>query len=87
VTPADIRNVASVLVRLLTHAKKNGDDYNVLLTTYTAERFLCRLGASSLRDRFVLKGAMLLRVWSEHPYRATRDLDLLRIGSRAPARH
>jgi hypothetical protein len=28
----------------------------------------------------VLKGAMLLRVWSEQPYRATRDLDLLRKG-------
>jgi len=81
VTRADIRNVAaSVLARLLTRAKKRGDDYNVLLTSYVAEQFLYRLGSSSLRDRFVLKGAMLLRVWSEHPYRTTRDLDLLRLG-------
>ena len=80
-TRADIRNVAaSVLARLLTRAKKRGDDYNVVLTSYVAERFLYRLGSSSLRDRFVLKGAMLLRVWSEHPYRTTRDLDLLRLG-------
>jgi hypothetical protein len=35
---------------------------------------------SGIRDRFILKGAMLLRVWSEQPYRATRDLDLLRRG-------
>jgi Domain of unknown function (DUF1814). len=28
----------------------------------------------------VLQGAMLLRVWSDHPYRMTRDLDLLRRG-------
>jgi hypothetical protein len=33
-----------------------------------------------MRDRFVLKGAMLLRLWSDQPYRATRDLDLLRRG-------
>ena len=42
------------------------------------ERFLYRLGISDVRDQFVLKGAMLLRLWSDHPYRATRDLDLLR---------
>lgn len=57
-----------------------GDDYQVLLTVYALERFLYRLGRSALRDRFVLKGALLLRLWSDHPYRATRDLDLLRHG-------
>ena len=31
-----------------------------------------------MRERFVLKGALLLRLWSDQPYRATRDLDLLR---------
>jgi hypothetical protein len=35
---------------------------------------------SEVQDRFVLKGAMLLRLWSDQPYRATRDLDLLRRG-------
>jgi Nucleotidyl transferase AbiEii toxin, Type IV TA system len=48
--------------------------------SYCLERFLYRLGASDRRDRFVLKGAMLLRIWSDQPYRATRDLDLLRRG-------
>jgi hypothetical protein len=48
-----------------------------LLTSYCLERFLYRLGSSAVRDRFVLKGALLLRVWSDQPYRATRDLDLL----------
>ena len=28
----------------------------------------------------MLKGALLLRLWSDRPYRATRDLDLLRAG-------
>src|ERR1043166_983781 len=71
---------ASVAARLLQRAKLRGDDYQTLLTGYSFERFLSRLGVSELRDRFVLKGAMLLRVWSDQPYRATRDLDLLRRG-------
>ena len=71
---------ASVTARLLNRARATGDDFQRLLIGYCFERFLYRLGTSTLRDRFVLKGAMLLRVWSEHPYRATRDLDLLRLG-------
>jgi hypothetical protein len=72
---------ASILGRLLLRSKNTGDDYQTLLTTYVCERFLFRLAASPVCDRFVLKGAMLLRVWSDHPYRMTRDLDLLRRGS------
>jgi predicted nucleotidyltransferase component of viral defense system len=71
---------ASVTARLLNLAKQTGDDYQKLLTNYCFERFLYRLGASGVRDRFVLKGAMLMRLWSAQPYRATRDLDLLRRG-------
>jgi hypothetical protein len=71
---------ASVAARLLNRAKETGDDHQTLLTSYCLERFLYRLGASDRRDRFVLKGAMLLRLWSDRPYRATRDLDLLRRG-------
>ncbi len=71
---------ASVAARLLNRAKETGDDYQTLLTSYCLERFLYRLAVSDRRDRFVLKGAMLLRLWSDRPYRATRDLDLLRRG-------
>ena len=71
---------ASVAARLLNRAKQTGDDYQVLLTNFCFERFLHRLGESQARDQFVLKGAMLLRLWSDQPYRATRDLDLLRKG-------
>jgi hypothetical protein len=71
---------ASVAARLLDRARQTGDEYQTLLTAYCFERFLYRLGVSELRDRFVLKGAMLLRVWADQPYRATRDLDLLRRG-------
>ena len=71
---------ASVMARLLTRAKARGDDYQLLVRAYAFERLLYRIGQSPLRHRFVLKGAMLLRLWSDHPYRATRDLDLLRRG-------
>jgi hypothetical protein len=72
---------ASVAARLLNRAKQTGDDYQTLLTSYCLERFLHRLGVSDRRERFVLKGAMLLRLWSDRPYRATLDLDLLRRGN------
>jgi hypothetical protein len=49
---------ASVAARLLNRAKQTGDDYQRLLTSFCLERSLHRLGASDLRDRFVLKGAM-----------------------------
>jgi hypothetical protein len=71
---------ASIAARLLNRAKQTGDDYQTLLTSFCFERFLYRLGVSDVRERFVLKGAMLLRLWSDQPYRATRDLDLLRRG-------
>jgi hypothetical protein len=71
---------ASVAARLLNRAKQTGDVYQTLITSFCFERFLYRLGVSDVRERFVLKGAMLLRLWSEQPYRATRDLDMLRKG-------
>lgn len=74
---------ASVAARLLNRARQTGDDYQTLLTSYCIERFLYRLAISDRRERFVLKGAMLLRLWSDRPYRATLDLDLLRRGDGA----
>jgi predicted nucleotidyltransferase component of viral defense system len=71
---------ASVMARLLNRTHETGQDYQVILGSYCTERFLYRLGASASRDRFVLKGATLLRLLSDQPYRATRDLDLLRRG-------
>jgi len=79
-TPGKSNLPASVAARLLNRAKQTGDVYQTLLTSFCFERFLYRLGQSEARERFVLKGAMLLRLWSEQPYRATRDLDLLRMG-------
>ena len=71
------RNVpASVHARLLSRSRQRQEDFNLSLQRYAAERFLYRLGASSHREQFVLKGAMLLPLWGGDLYRATRDLDL-----------
>ncbi len=72
------RNVAASLrERLLQLARKRGEDFQLVLTDFATERFLYRLGTSEYADRFVLKGAMLLRVWSDVRYRATWDVDLM----------
>ena len=71
---------ASVRAKLLARAKTRGEDFNLVLQRYAAERFLYRLGACQQRDTFVLKGAMLFALWGGSMYRATRDLDLTGYG-------
>jgi len=67
---------ASISRRLLNHAHKIGADPNLILLWYALERLLYRLSVSPHADRFVLKGAMLFRLWGDDDFRATRDLDL-----------
>ena len=71
---------ASILARLLTLAKQQGVDYNLLLNRYAMERLLARIGASKHADRFLLKGALLFALWYDTPHRPTRDADLLGFG-------
>jgi hypothetical protein len=71
---------ASVAARLLNQKRQTGGDYQTIVESFCYERFLYRLGQSDLRERYVLKGAMLLRLWADQPYRSTRDLDMLRVG-------
>jgi hypothetical protein len=81
-----LRNVAaSVRQRLLDRARAQGEDFQVLLTQYVSERFLYRLGRSPQRDRFVVKGATLFRLWDPDQSRVTRDLDLLSRGTASAA--
>lgn len=78
------RNVgASVRQRLLNLAHARGKPMELLLTRYALERLLHRLSLSPHRERFVLKGAMLLATWFDEPHRATRDVDLLGFGDAA----
>lgn len=77
------KNVAhSVRDRLRKLANARGEEFNFVLLRYALERLLYRLGKSRHEPEFILKGAMLFTVWSKHPHRATKDLDLL--GSGAP---
>jgi predicted nucleotidyltransferase component of viral defense system len=79
--PEKPRNVgASVRQRLLNLARARGQPLELLLTRYALERLLHRLSISTHRNRFVLKGALLLTTWFDEPHRATRDLDLLGFG-------
>lgn len=68
---------ASVRARLLNHARRTRQDFNLVLTRYALERLLYRLGASSHADQFLLKGALLFDLWFDIPHRPTRDADFL----------
>ena len=74
---------ASVRQRLLNLAHAGGQPMELLLTRFALERLLYRLSLSPHRERFVLKGAMLLATWFDEPHRATRDVDLLGFGDAA----
>jgi predicted nucleotidyltransferase component of viral defense system len=75
---------ASVRARLLTIAREKGQAFDLLLTRYATERLLYRLSTTPHRDRFVLKGAMLITTWFDDPHRPTRDVDLLGYGDPSP---
>jgi predicted nucleotidyltransferase component of viral defense system len=77
-TPKDIG--ASVRARLLYLSRKRRDDFQLVLTRYANERLLYRLTRSRYQAHFVLKGATLFTLWTGHPHRATRDVDLLGVG-------
>lgn len=68
---------ASVRQRLLNRAHHDDRPFNELLQYYAMERFLYRLSRSAHADRFVLKGALMLRVWRSPQFRPTMDIDML----------
>ena len=72
--------VASIRQRLLNIATERREDFQFVLVRYAVERLLYRLSKSPHADRFVLKGAMLLNIWSDTPHRPTRDVDFLGYG-------
>lgn len=72
---------ASVLASLLNQSRQHKEEFQSLLTRYVAERFLFRLGESTFRDYYVLKGAYLLTiVLEDQTYRTTKDIDFLKTG-------
>jgi hypothetical protein len=85
VTKSPTNVAASIAARLRAQAKRDGRAYDELLTYFAIERFLFRLASTPHRDRFVLKGALMLPMWGSSVARATRDIDLLGRGEPSPA--
>jgi predicted nucleotidyltransferase component of viral defense system len=72
------KNVAaSIRNRLLEKARKENRRFDELLQYYAMERFLYRLMKSAYKNTFILKGALMLRVWQAPIARPTIDIDLL----------
>ncbi len=72
------RNIpASVRQRLFNRAKADRRPFAELLQYYAMERFLYRLSQSIHSDKFILKGALMLRVWRSPELRPTMDIDML----------
>ena len=71
---------ASVRQRLLNLARSEQRVFDVVLVAFGLERLIYRLSVSTYRDRFVLKGGMLVTLWTVDPGRFTRDVDFLAFG-------
>lgn len=83
--PEPKKNIAaSVRARLTNLARERGQTLQLLLTRYALERFLYRLSLSPHRNRFALKGAMLVTIWFGNTLRPTQDVDLLGFGDPDP---
>ena len=77
-SPKKPKNIAaSVRQRLLNLSKSERRPFQEVLQYYAMERFLYRLSMSPHGGKFVLKGALMLRVWRAPEVRPTMDIDVL----------
>ena len=67
---------ASARQRLLDHAVRTEQDFQVVLAQYGFERLLYRLSRSAYAGEFTLKGALMFLVWTGEQYRPTRDMGI-----------
>lgn len=67
----------SVKAKLLNIARKERQQYQLLLTRYLQERFLYRLSISQHRKHFLLKGGALLYAHEQFYARPTLDIDFM----------
>jgi hypothetical protein len=68
---------ASVRQRLFNVARSDNRPFQELVQYYAMERFLYRLSQSHYANRFILKGALMLRIWKAPQVRPTMDIDML----------
>lgn len=76
---------ASVRDRLKNQVRREGGNLQTLLEEFALSRFFARLARSDYRERLILKGAQLFRLWSDQRHRPTRDADFLGFGEPSPA--
>jgi Nucleotidyl transferase AbiEii toxin, Type IV TA system len=70
----------------MNQAKAQGVEFQRVLVLYGLERLLYRISVSPFSEEFILKGAILLSLWFDAPYRRTRDIDLLGKDTPSPER-
>jgi len=68
---------ASVKSKLLSISKSEGRTFNTISLLYMQERLLYRLSISDHKERFILKGGLLLFSINGFKGRPTRDIDFL----------
>lgn len=77
-TNLSTKNIAASVKGLLYNiAREQKRPLQELLQYYSMERFLFRLSESTYQNRFILKGALLFKVWEIADSRATVDIDTL----------
>ena len=77
-TKTPMKNIAAaVRQRLLNKSRSDIRPFQELVQYYAMERFLYRLSQSHHANRFILKGALMLRIWQTPDIRPTMDIDLL----------
>ena len=68
---------ASVRQRLMNKSNETGRPFQEILQYFAMERFLYRMAQSRHADKFILKGAVMFKVWGGPPSRPTKDIDFL----------
>src|SRR5665213_2553636 len=71
---------ASIRARLKNRSDAAKQDFNLTLTHYGLERLLYRLSVSRHAPNFLLKGALLFKLWYDVQQRPTGEADLLGFG-------
>jgi predicted nucleotidyltransferase component of viral defense system len=67
----------SIHQKLLNLRDKAHRPFNELLQHFFIERFLYRLSQSNYKDKFILKGGLMLKAWYGVEARPTKDIDML----------
>ena len=76
-----------IKLKLLRIAKKERLDYQQVIIRYLYERLLYRLSVSNYREKFYLKGGVLLYAFEKEFPRPTLDIDFLGVEIKNDAQH